>query len=245
MKRNTRQFGCKSATSTSTITSTSTSTTCTGILTGIAVLLPLMQNLRIAFQSPPSPRPELGNLPPLHQIISKRKISSTTPLERYAFMATGNGLEGSPLVTRVLDFPTIMRIKSWSLTARTRGRSRLCTFNNWKLGSDILKGGRHWIPQDGRYIYLGDALLSDEDDRYAYLLLPCPAYGVSYRRGVDSGGRIGPCLLDGGNKFQNGIVARFRWFVPCGLVSHSVRAVGVLRIVPGKEPAGGKKDDLV
>jgi hypothetical protein len=42
-----------------------------------------MQNLRIAFESPPSPRPELGNLPPLHQIISKIKISSTPLLERY------------------------------------------------------------------------------------------------------------------------------------------------------------------
>jgi hypothetical protein len=102
--------------------------------------------------------------------------------------------------------------------------------------SNILKSGRHRIPQDGRYKYLGGALTND--GRYAYLF-PCDAERVLR---IDCEKEeltlIGPCLLDGINKFQNGF---------CGsdgcLYGIPQRAIGVLRVTPGEKEDGS--DDHV
>ena len=104
--------------------------------------------------------------------------------------------------------------------------------------SEILKSGRHRIPQDGRYKYLGGALT--RDGRYAYFF-PCDAERVMrIDCQTDELTLVGPCFLDGENKFQNGFVSSDG----C-LYAIPQRAIGVLRIVPGAEDDGGENDDLV
>jgi hypothetical protein len=99
--------------------------------------------------------------------------------------------------------------------------------------SDVLQSGRHRIPQDGRYKYLGGALTSD--GRFAYLF-PCDAERI-LRIDLESDQLtlVGPSLLDGENKFQNGF---------CGidgcLYGIPQRAMGVLRIRP---PQSGMEYD--
>ena len=101
--------------------------------------------------------------------------------------------------------------------------------------SSILKSGRHRIPQDGRYKYLGGALTSD--GRYAYLF-PCDAERVlRIDCQTDELALVGPCLLDGINKFQNGFSGRDG----C-LYGIPQRAVGVLRITPAR---GDETEDHV
>jgi hypothetical protein len=101
--------------------------------------------------------------------------------------------------------------------------------------SDILKSGRHRIPQDGRYKYLGGALT--QDGRYTYFI-PCDAERVMRMDcHTDELTLVGPCLLDGENKFQNGFCSSDG----C-LYGVPQRAVGVLRIVPGGTDG---KDDIV
>ena len=101
--------------------------------------------------------------------------------------------------------------------------------------SSILKSGRHRIPQDGRYKYLGGALTSD--GRYAYLF-PCDAERVlRIDCQTDKMALVGPCLLDGINKFQNGFSGRDG----C-LYGIPQRAVGVLRITPAR---GDETEDHV
>jgi hypothetical protein len=100
--------------------------------------------------------------------------------------------------------------------------------NNNKTASTflpILQSGRHRIPADGRYKYLGGATTIDE--RYVYLF-PCDAERVLRIDCVtDTITCIGPLLLDGENKFQNGFVAHDG----C-LYGIPQRAIGVLRIIP-------------
>ena len=96
--------------------------------------------------------------------------------------------------------------------------------------SKILQSGRHRIPQDGRYKYLGGALTLDGS--FAYLF-PCDAEQVlRIDCQTDELALVGCLLLDGENKFQNGFVGRDG----C-LYGIPQRATGVLRIVPadGKE----------
>ena len=101
--------------------------------------------------------------------------------------------------------------------------------------SKTLKSGRHRVPQDGRYKYLGGALTND--GRFAYFF-PCDAERVMRMDcHTDELTLVGPCLLDGENKFQNGFVASDG----C-LYGIPQRAVGVLRIVPR---GGDGTDDLV
>jgi len=89
----------------------------------------------------------------------------------------------------------------------------------------ILKSGRHRIPQDGRYKYLGGAL--SRDGKYAYLF-PCDAERVlRIECTTNKLCLVGPLLLEGENKFQNGFVGRDG----C-LYGIPQRASGVLRIVP-------------
>lgn len=93
--------------------------------------------------------------------------------------------------------------------------------------SNILQSGRHRIPQDNRYKYLGGATTLDK--RYAYLF-PCDAERVlRINCETDELTLVGPLLLDGENKFQNGFSAR----ADGCLYGIPQRATGVLRIVPG------------
>lgn len=90
----------------------------------------------------------------------------------------------------------------------------------------VLRSGRHRIPQDGRYKYLGGALTQHE--RLAYLF-PCDAERVlRINCETDELCLVGPPLLDGENKFQNGFVGRDG----C-LYGIPQRATGVLQIIPG------------
>lgn len=78
------------------------------------------------------------------------------------------------------------------------------------------------------------------DKRYAYLF-PCDAEQVlrvdCY---TDELKLVGPSLLDGINKFQNGFCGRDG----C-LYGIPQRAIGVLRIVPGGAPDGDDHVDLI
>jgi hypothetical protein len=89
----------------------------------------------------------------------------------------------------------------------------------------VLKSGRHRIPQDNRYKYLGGALT--QDGRAAYLF-PCDAEQVLRIDCVnDQLDLVGPLLLEGENKFQNGFVGR-----DGALYGIPQRSCGVLRIIP-------------
>ncbi|KAI2513903.1 hypothetical protein MHU86_287 [Fragilaria crotonensis] len=91
--------------------------------------------------------------------------------------------------------------------------------------SSFLQSGRHRIPQDGRYKYLGGALTLDK--RFVYLF-PCDAEQVlKIDVTTDEPFLVGPLLLDGENKYQNGFVARDG----C-LYGIPQRALGVLQIDP-------------
>ena len=91
--------------------------------------------------------------------------------------------------------------------------------------ASILQSGRHRIPQDGRYKYLGGASTLDGSMVY---LFPCDAERVlKIHTETDRLELIGPPLLEGENKFQNGFVARDG----C-LYGIPQRALGILRIDP-------------
>jgi hypothetical protein len=102
--------------------------------------------------------------------------------------------------------------------------------------SSILQSGRHRIPQDRRYKYLGGA--TTLDDRYTYLF-PCDAERVLR---IDNDTfelkLVGPQLLEGENKYQNGFVSRDG----C-LYGIPQRASGVLRIIPSS--VSGLLEDIV
>jgi hypothetical protein len=105
-------------------------------------------------------------------------------------------------------------------------------------GGRLLKSGRHRIPQDHRYKYLGGATTLDQ--RYAYLF-PCDAERVlRIDCRTDELCLVGPPLLDGENKFQNGFVGRDG----C-LYGIPQRASGVLQIAPISEDADDDHVDLV
>lgn len=92
--------------------------------------------------------------------------------------------------------------------------------------SMVLKSGRHRIPQDGRYKYLGGALSLDE--KYTYLF-PCDAEQVlKIHNETDELELVGPLLLDGENKYQNGYVSE----IDGCLYGIPQRATGILRIDP-------------
>jgi hypothetical protein len=104
----------------------------------------------------------------------------------------------------------------------------------------ILKSGRHRIPQDNRYKYLGGALT--QDGRAAYLF-PCDAEQVLRVDCVhDKLSLVGPLLLEGENKFQNGFVGS-----DGALYGIPQRSCGVLRIVPrgttSNNNTGKEQDD--
>lgn len=102
--------------------------------------------------------------------------------------------------------------------------------------SCILQSGRHRVPQDGRYKYLGGATTLDK--KFAYLF-PCDAERVlRIDCGTDELSLVGSLLLEGENKFQNGFVGRDG----C-LYGIPQRASGVLRIIPGVITTSG--DDHV
>lgn len=93
--------------------------------------------------------------------------------------------------------------------------------------TNILRSGRHRIPQDHRYKYLGGAVTLDGN--FAYLF-PCDAEQVlRIDCQTDDLALVGPLLLEGENKFQNGFVGRDG----C-LYGIPQRATGVLRIIPAK-----------
>ena len=89
----------------------------------------------------------------------------------------------------------------------------------------LQNSGRHRIPQDGRYKYLGGAASADNSRVY---LFPCDAERVlRIDVATDSLSLIGPPLLDGENKFQNGFAAKdgCMYGIP-------QRAMGILKIDP-------------
>jgi hypothetical protein len=94
------------------------------------------------------------------------------------------------------------------------------------VGDDtIFKSGRHRIPQDRRYKYLGGA--STIDGTYTYLF-PCDAERViKIKNDTLELFLVGPELLEGENKYQNGFVSRDG----C-LYGIPQRAAGVIHIVP-------------
>jgi len=104
----------------------------------------------------------------------------------------------------------------------------------YTVGDDtILKAGRH--RDDNRYKYLGGALTAD--GKYAYLF-PCDAEQVlRIDTRTDELKLVGPLLLDGPNKFQNGFVASDG----C-LYGIPQRAIGVLRIEP---PTDESDEELI
>ncbi|KAL7576630.1 hypothetical protein ACA910_005567 [Epithemia clementina (nom. ined.)] len=102
------------------------------------------------------------------------------------------------------------------------------TNSNTTTGSrrtPFLPSGRHRIPQDHKYKYLGGALTLDE--QYMYLF-PCDAERVlRIHCATDTVQFVGPYLLEGANKFQNGFAGR-----DGALYGIPQRSSGVLRIVP-------------
>ena len=95
----------------------------------------------------------------------------------------------------------------------------------YTIDSITLESGRHRIPQDNGYKYLGGATTIDE--RYAYLF-PCDAERVlRIDCMTDELCFVGPHLLDGANKFQNGFAGRDG----C-IYGIPQRATGVLRVTP-------------
>lgn len=105
----------------------------------------------------------------------------------------------------------------------------------YTIGAGILKSGRHRIPQDHRYKYLGGALTLD---KRAVYLFPCDAEQVLRIDCVeDTLSLVGPLLLEGENKFQNGFVGH-----DGVLYGIPQRSCGVLRIVPRTRADG---EDIV
>lgn len=72
--------------------------------------------------------------------------------------------------------------------------------------ASLQQSGRHRIPQDGRYKYLGGSLSADKNFVY---LFPCDAERVLRIDCRDNSlCLVGPLLLEGENKFQNGFTSR-------------------------------------
>lgn len=107
--------------------------------------------------------------------------------------------------------------------------------------ASILKSGRHRIPQDRRYKYLGGACT--QDSKFTYLF-PCDAERVlKINNDTLELSLVGPELLEGENKYQNGFVSSDG----C-LYGIPQRAAGVIRIIPeaihGREGEGDVVDVL-
>ena len=99
----------------------------------------------------------------------------------------------------------------------------------------ILTSGRHRVNKGNRYKYLGGAL--SNDGRFVYLF-PCDAERVMrIDTATDELHLVGPLLLDGENKFQNGFAAKDG----C-LYAIPQRSDSVLQITPG---GGAPEDDHV
>eukprot|EP00873_Tetraselmis_striata_P025574 jgi/Tetstr1/445838/TSEL_033478.t1 len=91
-------------------------------------------------------------------------------------------------------------------------------------GGSVLASGRHRVPQDGRYKYLGGAVAADG----CVYVFPCDAERVlRIDPRTDELRCIGPLLLEGENKWQNG----FRAHDGC-VYAIPQRSRHVLRIVP-------------
>lgn len=107
----------------------------------------------------------------------------------------------------------------------------------YTIGSkDMIRSGRHRA--DDRYKYLGGAATIDE--RYAYLF-PCDAEQVlRIDCQTEELTLVGPLLLEGENKFQNGFACRDG----C-LYGIPQRASGVLKIVPASETQTEDQVDIV
>ena len=104
--------------------------------------------------------------------------------------------------------------------------------------SSILKSGRHRIPQDNRYKYLGGALT--HDGKLCYLF-PCDAERVlRINCDTDELSLVGPQLLEGENKFQNGFACR-----DGALYGIPQRSCGMLRIVPASSEDESDHVDIV
>mmetsp|Transcript_28918 Transcript_28918/g.42875 ORF Transcript_28918/g.42875 Transcript_28918/m.42875 type:complete len:846 (-) Transcript_28918:51-2588(-) len=101
-------------------------------------------------------------------------------------------------------------------------------------GPDILKSGRHRIPQDGKYKYLGGALSTMDKCLY---LFPCDAEQVlSINTITEEVKLVGPELLEGENKYQNGFCAR-----DGAVYGIPQRASGVIRVAPTKDHSKGEE----
>jgi hypothetical protein len=102
-------------------------------------------------------------------------------------------------------------------------------------GPDVLTSGRHRVPQDGRYKYLGGAL-DEQGNGYCF---PCDAERVLFIDGnTDEVRCIGHALLEGENKWQNGFVGE-----DGAVYAVPQRSKCVLRVVP--PPKGSAADPVV
>jgi hypothetical protein len=102
----------------------------------------------------------------------------------------------------------------------------------------VLQSGRHRIPQDGCYKYLGGAATLNK--KFAFLF-PCDAEQVLRIDTVTDELRlVGPLLLEGENKYQNGFVAKDG----C-LYGIPQRAAGILRIIPASLTGGDDHVDVM
>jgi hypothetical protein len=125
--------------------------------------------------------------------------------------------------TKIIGFPNNAEdVLVVDCSPNDKGRPEVYTIGKY---SGLLQSGRHRIPQDGRYKYLGGALT--QDGAFAYLF-PCDAEQVlRIDCRTNELALVGALLLDGENKFQNGFVGRDG----C-LYGIPQRATGVLRITP-------------
>lgn len=69
----------------------------------------------------------------------------------------------------------------------------------------VIRSGRHRVPQDNKYKYLGGAIAPNGK----IFLFPCDAERVlSIDSNTDEVKCVGPAILDGENKYQNGFCAK-------------------------------------
>eukprot|EP00038_Savillea_parva_P011835 m.200439 g.200439 ORF g.200439 m.200439 type:complete len:428 (+) comp21051_c0_seq1:132-1415(+) len=103
-------------------------------------------------------------------------------------------------------------------------------------GADVLKSGRHRVPQDGKYKYLGGAVARD-DNLYCF---PCDAErALMINTHTDTLHTIGPEFLHDEiglcvNKWQNGFACR-----DGAVYAIPQRAPGLLRVLPHVDAVSG------
>ena len=100
----------------------------------------------------------------------------------------------------------------------------------------LISSGRHRFPQDGKYKYLGGALFPSGKA----FLFPCEAERVlMIDTNTDEVQQVGPYLLEGENKYQNGFCCSD------GIYGIPQRAKGVLKISEDKAGKNGVRVEVL